>query len=133
MALLTSTVDGNQLGGTYGDLATVDSRSDLLSQIELTFKITGKGTLYGDGFAMWLTKQRATPGPVFGSTDRFEGLGIFFDTYKNNRPGTVFPYVMAMLGDGNTAYDSASDGKAGELAGCSVGYPFCNAITAVTD
>jgi mannose-binding lectin 2 len=69
--------------------------------------------------AMWLTKQRATPGPVFGSTDNFEGLGIFFDTYKNNRPGTVFPYVMAMVGDGQTSYDKNNDGKANEFAGCS--------------
>jgi hypothetical protein len=71
---------------------------------------------------MWLTKQRATQGPVFGSTDNFEGLGIFFDTYKNNRPGTSFPYVMAMMGDGQTTYDQAHDGKANELAGCSVSY-----------
>lgn len=47
---------------------------------------------------MWITKQRAQTGPVFGSVDKFEGLGIFFDTYKNNRPGIIFPYVMAMLG-----------------------------------
>lgn len=67
-----------------------------------------------------MTKQRAVPGPVFGSVDKFEGLGIFFDTYKNNRPGAVFPYVMGMLGDGNTVYDQANDGKAHELAGCSV-------------
>ena len=70
---------------------------------------------------MWVTKERATPGPVFGSTDRFEGLGIFIDTYKNNRPGVVFPYVMAMLGDGSTSYDQANDGKSNEIAGCSVG------------
>ncbi|OQD75285.1 hypothetical protein PENDEC_c007G01944 [Penicillium decumbens] len=88
-------------------------------QIELEFKIHGEGNLHGDGFAMWLTKQRATPGPVFGSTDRFEGLGIFVDTYKNNRPGVSFPYVMAMMGDGQTTYDQAHDGKANELAGCS--------------
>jgi hypothetical protein len=25
------------------------------------------------------------PGPVFGSVDRFDGLGIFFDTYDNER------------------------------------------------
>ena len=68
---------------------------------------------------MWLTRQRNTPGPVFGSTDNFEGLGIFIDTYKNNRPGTVFPYVMAMIGDGQTPYDKAHDGKANEYAGCS--------------
>ncbi|KAF2634296.1 vesicular integral-membrane protein VIP36 precursor [Massarina eburnea CBS 473.64] len=88
-------------------------------EILIEFKIHGQGNLFGDGFAMWLTKQRATPGNVFGSVDKFEGLGVFFDTYKNNRPGTVFPYVMAMNGDGNTAYDKDNDGKANEVAGCS--------------
>jgi mannose-binding lectin 2 len=68
---------------------------------------------------MWLTKQRATAGPVFGSVDKFEGLGIFFDTYKNNRPGTVFPYVMAMVGDGVKPYDKSNDGKDNEFMGCS--------------
>lgn len=98
------------------------------SKIEVEFKIHGQGNLHADGMAMWLTKQRATPGPVFGSTDRFEGLGIFFDTYKNNRPGTVFPYVMAMMGDGQTTYDKAHDGKDNELAGCSVCVRSCEQI-----
>jgi len=88
-------------------------------EITVEFKIHGQGNLHGDGFAMWLTKQRATPGPVFGSTDKFEGLGIFFDTYKNNRPGTVFPYVMSMVGDGTKSYDKSNDGKEGEFLGCS--------------
>lgn len=34
---------------------------------------------------VWLTKDRLTPGPVFGSKDNFNGLGIFFDTYDNER------------------------------------------------
>lgn len=89
-------------------------------EIEVEFKLKGKGNLYGDGFAMWITKQRGVQGDVFGGVDKFEGLGIFFDTYKNNRPGTQFPYVMAMLGDGNTVYDKGNDGKANEIAGCSV-------------
>ena len=89
-------------------------------EVEFEFKIHGQGHLYGDGFALWLTKGRAEMGPVFGSADRFEGLGIFFDTYKNNRPGTVFPYVSVMQGDGQTAYDAGNDGKGTELAGCSV-------------
>lgn len=82
---------------------------------------------------MWLTKQRATQGPVFGSTDNFEGLGIFFDTYKNNRPGVAFPYVMAMMGDGQTSYDKDHDGKANELAGCSVSLSFLLSTTVHTD
>ena len=89
-------------------------------EIELEFDINGKGNLYGDGFGMFLTKQRATQGKVFGFQDKFEGLGIFFDTYKNNRPGVSFPYVMAMMGDGQASYDKDNDGKANELAGCSV-------------
>jgi len=88
-------------------------------EIEFEFKIHGSGTLYGDGFAMWLTKERAQQGPVFGFKDNWDGLGIVFDTYKNNRPGVVFPLVMAMLGDGKTPYDSSADGKANELAACS--------------
>jgi hypothetical protein len=94
--------------------------------------ISGSGTLYGDGMAMWLTKQRAQGGDVFGFMDKFEGLGIFIDTYKNNRPGVVFPYVMAMLGDGTTAYDKENDGKANELAGCSVRPPSPQSILPTT-
>ncbi|KAG8416550.1 hypothetical protein J3459_007521 [Metarhizium acridum] len=88
-------------------------------EVEVEFKISGKHQLYGDGFAMWITKQRGQMGPVFGSVDRFEGLGIFVDTYKNNRPGVVFPYVMAMYGDGHRSYNKNDDGKETELAGCS--------------
>ncbi|KAL2167732.1 hypothetical protein VTG60DRAFT_863 [Thermothelomyces hinnuleus] len=88
-------------------------------EVEVEFKIHGKNQLYGDGFAVWITKERGKIGPVFGSADRFEGLGIFFDTYKNNRPGVVFPYVMAMVGDGQKSYDKDTDGKNSEFAGCS--------------
>lgn len=50
-------------------------------EIEFEFRVDGKSsTLYGDGMAMWLTKGRAGMGPVFGSSDYWDGLGIFFDT-----------------------------------------------------
>jgi hypothetical protein len=70
--------------------------------------------------ALWITKQRAQTGTVFGFTDQFEGLGVFIDTYKNGRAGITFPYVMAMLGDGRTPYDNENDGKANDIGGCSV-------------
>ncbi|KAL8645528.1 MAG: hypothetical protein Q9210_006658 [Variospora velana] len=88
-------------------------------EIEVEFKIHGQGNLHGDGMAIWLTKQRAQTGPVFGSVDRFEGLGIFIDTYKNQRPGVVFPYVMAMAGNASVTYDKDHDGKENEIGGCS--------------
>ncbi len=93
-------------------------------QIEVEFKIHGQGNLHGDGMAIWLTKQRGTTGPVFGSADKFEGLGVFIDTYKNQRPGVVFPYVMAMVGNASVTYDKEHDGKDNEIAGCSVRLTF---------
>ncbi|KAF9089055.1 hypothetical protein BGX29_010490 [Mortierella sp. GBA35] len=88
-------------------------------QVEFQFEVDGKGDgLVGDGFAFWLTKERAETGPVFGNRDNFEGLGIFFDTYANGRQPHTFPYVMAMMGDGRTRYDHDNDGLANKLAGC---------------
>ncbi|GAA5817354.1 hypothetical protein MFLAVUS_010898 [Mucor flavus] len=112
---LTSTKQ-SQLGYLWSRLPIIGDNF----QIEVEFKVDGaSGHLYGDGFAMWLTKQRMTEGPVFGSVDNFEGLGIFFDTYDNERAHRhTFPYVMAMLGDGTQSYNNDKDGSDKELAGC---------------
>ncbi|KAI1309525.1 hypothetical protein EDD11_004074 [Mortierella claussenii] len=88
-------------------------------EVEFEFKVEGKGDgIVGDGFAVWLTKERAESGDVFGNRDRFEGLGIFFDTYANARSAHTFPYVMAMLGDGRATYDNDNDGLANSIGGC---------------
>ncbi|KAG7566850.1 hypothetical protein FFLO_01351 [Filobasidium floriforme] len=92
-------------------------------EIEVEFNVNGKGhSLFGDGFAMWLTTDRAKPGPVFGSIDNFNGLGLFFDTYPNSRHTYSFPRATAMLGDGKTPYDHDHDNQANELAACSMDF-----------
>lgn len=63
-------------------------------QVDFQFEVDGKGEgIVGDGFAVWFTKERAETGPVFGNRDRFEGLGIFFDTYANGRH-SVSPFIF---------------------------------------
>ncbi|CAO3674586.1 unnamed protein product [Rhizopus stolonifer] len=106
----------SQLGYLWSRLPLIGDNFEILFE----FKVDGSvGHLFGDGFAMFLTKQRMTPGPVFGSTDRFNGLGIFFDSYDNERAHRhTFPYVMAMLNDGTQSYDAGKDGSDTELAGC---------------
>ncbi len=43
--------------------------------IEVEFKISGDSShLYGDGLAMWLTTERAQPGPVFGNRGLFSPI-----------------------------------------------------------
>ncbi|KZV84164.1 concanavalin A-like lectin/glucanase [Exidia glandulosa HHB12029] len=89
-------------------------------QFEVEFKIDGEAThLYGDGMAVWLTKERALQGPVFGSKDKFEGFGIFIDTFANSRHSYSFPRIVGMKGDGETAYDVGGDGELGAAGACS--------------
>lgn len=81
--------------------------------------------------AIWYTKDRMQPGPVFGNMDKFVGLGVFVDTYPNEEkqheaqkrrysPGVqrVFPYISAMVNNGSLSYDHERDGRPTELGGC---------------
>ncbi|ORX72739.1 legume-like lectin, partial [Linderina pennispora] len=88
-------------------------------KVEFDFKIGGKGGyLYGDGMGFFVTKDRATAGPVFGNKDYFNGLGVFFDTYPNGKHDFSVPFIMGMIGDGKTAYDNAHDGDANRKGMC---------------
>ncbi|OBZ69761.1 hypothetical protein A0H81_10231 [Grifola frondosa] len=116
--------------------------SNVLSQIS-----SDSSHLYGDGLAIWVTKDRAQPGSVFGSVgqclaparidiksayvDNFEGLGIFLDTYANSRHPFSFPRITAMVGDGKTSYDQAHDGDANSLGACSANYRRTNVATKI--
>ncbi|THG97830.1 hypothetical protein EW026_g4247 [Hermanssonia centrifuga] len=98
--------------------------------IEVEFKISGESShLYGDGMAIWLTTTRAQPGPVFGSVDNFEGLGLFLDTYANSRHAYSFPRVIGMLGDGKTSYDVGGDGEKTQIGACSANFRRTNVAT----
>lgn len=99
--------------------------------IEVEFKISGdpKSHLHGDGLAIWLTKTRAQPGPVFGSVDKFQGLGIFLDTYANSRHSYSFPRIVAMMGDGETNYDHEQDGERTKIGACSANFRKTNVNT----
>ncbi|KAI8619166.1 legume-like lectin [Chytriomyces sp. MP71] len=86
--------------------------------VEFEFKIFGGDHLYGDGLAFWYTTDRRKTGDVFGNQDEFNGLGLFFDTYANGRNRAIFPYITAMIGDGQTKYDESTDGKSNEIGSC---------------
>ncbi|KAF4563069.1 hypothetical protein EYR40_007212 [Pleurotus pulmonarius] len=98
--------------------------------IEVEFKISGESShLFGDGIAVWIAKERAQPGPIFGNKDKFEGLGIFLDTYANSRHSYSFPHVTATLGDGKTEYDYGNDGDDSSIGGCSANFRRTNVAT----
>lgn len=92
-------------------------------ELQVHFKIHGQGkkNLHGDGLAIWYTKDRMRPGPVFGNMDKFVGLAVFIDTYPNEekQQERVFPYISAMVNNGSLSYDHERDGRPTELGGCS--------------
>ncbi|XP_062340013.1 lectin, mannose-binding 2-like a isoform X2 [Osmerus eperlanus] len=91
-------------------------------ELQVHFKIHGQGkkNLNGDGLAIWYTKERMQSGPVFGNKDNFTGLGVFVDTYPNEEKHLerIFPFVLAMVGNGSVSYDHEHDGRPTELGGC---------------
>ncbi|KAI8619829.1 legume-like lectin family-domain-containing protein [Chytriomyces sp. MP71] len=92
--------------------------------VDVEFKVQGtSGAFHGDGFAFWYTADKENQGPVFGNKDYFKGLGVLFDTYKNSHYHPFnFPYVSVQVNDGTQSYSAFTDGKQGEVGGCSASF-----------
>ncbi|XP_012540603.1 protein ERGIC-53 [Monomorium pharaonis] len=87
-------------------------------EVELVFRISGRGRIGADGLAFWYTTNKGYyNGSVFGSSDRWTGLGMFFDSFDNDNKHNN-PYIMAILNDGTKDFDHINDGSTQQLAGC---------------
>ncbi|XP_076241591.1 lectin, mannose binding protein ergic53 [Calliopsis andreniformis] len=87
-------------------------------EVELIFRITGRGRIGADGLAFWYTSSKGSyNGTVFGSSDQWNGLGIFFDSFDNDNKHNN-PYIMAVLNDGTKTFDHTNDGTVQLSAGC---------------
>lgn len=74
-------------------------------EVDLVFRITGRGRIGADGLAFWYTSAKgAYNGTVFGSSDQWQGLGIFFDSFDNDNKRNN-PYIMAVINDGTKIFD----------------------------
>lgn len=70
-----------------------------------------------DGLAFWYVRDAEREGSVYGNHDKWEGLGVFIDTFDNNGRGAG-PSVLAVLNDGTKEYDHAADGESLSLGRC---------------
>lgn len=87
-------------------------------EVILDFKVTGRTDLGGDGFAFWFVDKPEIIGPVYGSADFWQGVGVFFDTFNNDGSG-LSPLVTIVENDGTQKFDQGSDGESQALATCS--------------
>uniref|UniRef100_A0A7S3PPA0 L-type lectin-like domain-containing protein n=1 Tax=Aplanochytrium stocchinoi TaxID=215587 RepID=A0A7S3PPA0_9STRA len=88
----------------------------------LRFRISGQGkSLYGDGMGFWVQQKpedRFEGGPLLGSTDKFYGFGILFDTFRNVESGHIHKDISLVQSDGKVI-DLSSPRK-----GCSAKYRY---------
>ncbi|XP_050438851.1 protein ERGIC-53 [Adelges cooleyi] len=86
--------------------------------VEINFRISGRGRIGADGLAFWYTTSKGDyQGPVFGSSDKWVGLGVFFDSFDNDGKHNN-PYIMGIVNDGTKVFDHANDGSTQQLSGC---------------
>lgn len=87
-------------------------------EVDVIFRITGRGRIGADGLAFWYTQNKgAYDGIVYGSSDKWVGLGIFFDSFDNDNKHNN-PYIMGMVNDGTKLFDHQNDGGSQVIAGC---------------
>ncbi|KAJ3118808.1 putative protein serine/threonine kinase, partial [Phlyctochytrium bullatum] len=85
-------------------------------QVEFAFAAYGKAYAGGDGFGFWYAKDYGD-GPVYGSFDGWNGLGIFFDT-SEQAENRFTPYIFGIVNDGNLHINGRSDVLLSSIGGC---------------
>lgn len=87
-------------------------RSDLpigrsVASIVAEFRLSGRGQdLFGDGAALWLTKDALTGhGPIHGVVTDFVGLGLVIDTFRNTDNTRRHFDIAVLWNDGTRTED----------------------------
>ncbi|XP_044004595.1 protein ERGIC-53 [Aphidius gifuensis] len=86
--------------------------------VDMVFRVSGRGRIGADGLAFWYTTAKgAYDGTVFGSSDQWNGLGLFFDSFDNDNKHNN-PYIYPIVNDGTQMFDHSNDGATQLLQGC---------------
>lgn len=104
--------------GSTGIFWNTKKANMMMWEAVFDFQLAGRTDMGGDGFAFWYTDQMGLVGPVYGSNDYWNGLGVFFDTYDNDREDEN-PLISVCINDGTQSYDNERDGAANALGSCS--------------
>lgn len=84
----------------------------------LKFRISGQGkNFFGDGLALWFVQQGYyTEGSLHGFHDKFVGIGIIFDTFKNTENLASHRDVTVLVNDGEKTWELMTE----DVKGCNI-------------
>jgi len=100
-----------------GALWTKASTTFEFWEVEVALRVSGRGRIGADGVALWYTSERGKEGDVYGSSDEWKGVGVFFDSFDNDGLQNN-PYIMVVLNDGTKKFHHQTDGRDQQIAGC---------------
>ncbi|XP_054613431.1 protein ERGIC-53 isoform X2 [Dunckerocampus dactyliophorus] len=86
-------------------------------EAEVTFRVSGRNRVGADGLAIWFTEAQGLDGPVYGGADKWNGVGIFFDSFDNDGKKNN-PAIIVMGNNGNLVFDHQHDGSTHALGTC---------------
>lgn len=99
----------------------------------MKFRISGQGkNFFGDGIALWMVQQGYyTEGPLHGFQDKFYGIGVIFDTFKNLETLSAHRDVTVLVNDGEKTWEMMTE----NVQGCNMNFRYHNdrADFSVTD
>jgi lectin, mannose-binding 2 len=109
------TPDRQSKKGALWSRKAIDSAS--MSSV-LKFRISGQGkNFYGDGLAMWIVQSSYyTEGDLHGFQEKFKGIGIIFDTFKNIETVNVHRDVTVLVNDGEKTWAMMTE----DVQGCNI-------------
>ncbi|KAI9202588.1 legume-like lectin family-domain-containing protein [Polychytrium aggregatum] len=77
-------------------------------EVIISFRVSGRDYLGGDGFAFWYTQEHDEMGPVYGSRDYWHGIGIVFDT-SDQKENRYIPLIYGIHNDGHKSLAHRDD------------------------
>lgn len=84
----------------------------------LKFRISGQGkNFFGDGIGMWIVQQGYySEGSLHGFQEKFVGIGLIFDTFKNTESLSAHRDVTILINDGEKTWEMMTE----EVKGCNI-------------
>lgn len=81
----------------------------------LQFRISGQGkNFFGDGIGLWMTQHSyQMDGIIHGNAEKFIGIGVIFDTFRNTENLKAHRDVTVLLNDGQQTYEMMTENVQG--------------------
>jgi len=92
-------------------------------EIQLSYKVHGSGkSVAADGMGLFLVKERTKQGSAIGGPERFQGMAILLDSYKNGGTTGNFPLISGFVSNGTWDFNHDTDGADQNIGKCLSGH-----------